>query len=472
MSLVSSGCSIGGLLGAIAEGYWVGIPLADAVGTNPEAVVELGSTIIVDGIYGSVGSAVVIPGMLVTPDSLVVVVVVMGVLDSLVIVVGGSDVSGGVVLLPVGMVPLPEKPPDVVGAGGGVKADVVLVPVPGMSVDELGRPGVVVLSVDETVAFVTGGNTGSLMVVVSDTGGSVSDTGGSVTVAGPVVETPVPGPVIPSVGPRTEVVVVAFGDGSKTLEMAEPIPPMIELSGLPGSELLELVTIPVGAIRIPDVLVVGTGGSSDAVVSSASVVLLEDVGSSSRVLLVLLPGTGSSTVEEGRSGSVVEVSLDESSAGELVLPDAVSVEEVSSDELSVEEASSDELSVEVSSDELSLVEVVRAGPLDDEKLLDELSLAELLSDGSLVLRSDVLSLEDMLLDALPVVEDDSEVGLGKGGETMTVTGTTTVVTPESLDESDSELDCLLVVSNEVDGGTLSCDVVVALVTCRLTWRGK
>jgi hypothetical protein len=69
------------------------------------------------------------------------------------------------------------------------------------------------------------------------------------------------------VGPRTEVEVgvagaVAFGDGSKTLEMAEPISPRRELSGLPGSELLELVvTMPVGASRIPDVLDVGTGAS-------------------------------------------------------------------------------------------------------------------------------------------------------------------------------------------------------------------
>jgi len=50
---------------------------------------------------------------------------------------------------------------------------------------------------------------------------------------------------------------------------------------------------------------------------------------------------------------------------------------------------------------------------------------------------------------------------------------TTVVTFESLDESDSESDCLSVVSNDVLGGKLSCDVViVALLSCRLTCRGK
>jgi hypothetical protein len=396
------------------------------------------------------------------------------------------------VLLPVGITIelLPGKVL-VVTTGGSVKPDVkpevVLLPGPGVVAELMGVSGVIVLSVGGTVEFVIGGRTGSLMVAVS-----VSDTGGSVTVAGAVVETPVPGPVIPSVGPRTELEVeVAFGDGSKTLEMAEPISPRRELSGLPGSELLELiVTIPVGAIRIPDVLVVVSSGSAlllDEVGSSSTVLLvllpgrggstvddgssgsLDEVGSSSTVLLELLPGRGGSSdgssggrdgssggrsVDEGRSGSLVEVSLDELSAGELVLPDVVSVAEAVSDGLSVEEVSSDEL------------------PLDEETL-DELSLAELLSDGSLELLSDVLSLEDTLLDALSVVEDELEVGVGrKGGETITVTGTTMVVTLESLDESDSELDCLLVVSNEVDGGKLSCDVVVALVTCRLTWRGK
>jgi len=271
--------------------------------------------------------------------------------------------------------------------------------------------------------------------------------------------------VIPSVGPRTEVEVgvagaVAFGDGSKMLEMTESISLKRELSGLPGSELLALVvTMPVGASRIPDVLVVSSGAAG----------LLVDVGSSSAMLLVLLPGSGGTTVEEGCSGSGVEVSLAELSSGVLVLPGAVSVEEASSDELSV---------VDVSSDELSLVEVLRTGVLVDEETLDELSLVEVLSDGSLVLLSDELSLEDTLRDtlldalSLSVVEVESEVGVGKGGETITVTGTTMVVTLESLDESESELDCLLVVSNEVDGATLSCDVVVPLLSCRLTWRGK
>jgi hypothetical protein len=203
------------------------------------------------------------------------------------------------------------------------------------------------VSVDGMVEFVTGGKPGSLTLVLSDTGGSV--TVGSVAVDGAVVETPVPGPVIPSVGPRTEVSVgvagaVAFGDGSKTLEMAEPISLRRELSGLPGSELLALVvTMPVGASRIPDVLVVGTGGSSDVGVSSGAAGLLVgvssgvpgllvgvssgvpgllvgvssgvpgllvgvssgvpgllvDVGSSSTVLLVVLPGSGSTKDKVG-----------------------------------------------------------------------------------------------------------------------------------------------------------------------------
>jgi hypothetical protein len=389
----------------------------------------------------------------------------------------------------------------------------VLVPVPGIDVLP-GGGDVMLVSVDGMVEFVTGGKPGSLTLVLSDTGGSV--TVGSVAVDGAVVETPVPGPVIPSVGPRTEVSVgvagaVAFGDGSKTLEMAEPISLRRELSGLPGSELLALVvTMPVGASRMPDVLVVGTGGSSDVGVSSGAAGLLVgvssgvpgllvgvssgvpgllvDVGSSSTVLLVVLPGSGSTKdkvgswirgVEEGRSGSRVEVSPAELSSGVLVLPGAVSVGEAVSDGLSVEEASSDELSAaDVSSDELSPVEVLRTGLRVDEETLGELSLVEVLSDGSLVLLSDGLSLEDTLRDtlldtlSLSVVEVESEVGVGKGGETITVTGTTMVVTLESLDESDSELDCLLVVSNEVDGVKLSCDVVVALVSCLLTWRGK
>lgn len=468
MSVVSSGCLVGPLLGAIAEGRPVGIPLA-VVGINPEAVVEMGSTRIVEGIYGCVTSNdVVMTGMLVTPASGGRLVVSLVVVDASevgrVMVVDGT---GGTVLLPVGTELLPGTDPgkEVGGvlSGGWLILVVELVPVPGIDVLP-GGGDVIVLSVDEMVEFVTGGRPGSLTLVLSDTGGSV--TVGSDTVDGAaVVETPVPGPVIPSVGPRTEVEVgvagaVAFGDGSKMLEMTESISLKRELSGLPGSELLALVvTMPVGASRIPDVLVVSSGAAG----------LLVDVGSSSAMLLVLLPGSGGTTVEEGCSGSGVEVSLAELSSGVLVLPGAVSVEEASSDELSV---------VDVSSDELSLVEVLRTGVLVDEETLDELSLVEVLSDGSLVLLSDELSLEDTLRDtlldalSLSVVEVESEVGVGKGGETITVTGTTMVVTLESLDESESELDCLLVVSNEVDGATLSCDVVVPLLSCRLTWRGK
>lgn len=49
---------------------------------------------------------------------------------------------------------------------------------------------------------------------------------------------------------------------------------------------------------------------------------------------------------------------------------------------------------------------------------------------------------------------------------------TTVVTFVSLDESESELSCLLVVSNDELGGRASGDVIVILVNWRLKWRGK
>jgi hypothetical protein len=110
MSVVSSGSLVGPLLGAIAEGRLLGIPLA-VVGTNPEAVVEMGSTRIVEGIYGCVTSNdVVITGMLVTPASggpLVETLVVVDAFEVGRVVVGGTDVSGGTVLLPVGTELLP-----------------------------------------------------------------------------------------------------------------------------------------------------------------------------------------------------------------------------------------------------------------------------------------------------------------------------------------------------------------------------
>jgi len=186
MSVVSSGCLVGPLLGAIAEGRPVGIPLA-VVGINPEAVVEMGSTRIVEGIYGCVTSNdVVMTGMLVTPASGGRLVVSLVVVDTSevgrVMVVDGT---GGTVLLPVGTELLPGTDPgkEVGGvlSGGWLILVVELVPVPGIDVLP-GGGDVIVLSVDEMVEFVTGGRPGSLTLVLSDTGGSV--TVGSDTVDG------------------------------------------------------------------------------------------------------------------------------------------------------------------------------------------------------------------------------------------------------------------------------------------------
>lgn len=88
---------------------------------------------------------------------------------------------------------------------------------------------------------------------------SVAVAGGSVTV-GVSVEMPVPGPVMALDG---IVVSTALDGGSRMLEMTELMSLRIEVSGLLGSLVLELVTMPVGARMISDVLVVGTGGSSD-----------------------------------------------------------------------------------------------------------------------------------------------------------------------------------------------------------------
>jgi hypothetical protein len=182
--------------------------------------------------------------------------------------VGGVEVSGGTVLLPVGFVVLPENMLDDVVVTGGSEVVDEVIPVPGpvtppvMLVDELeGGFGVPVPvlpeSVDERVEFVIGVCPGSLLVDVGGGGG------GSVTVAEVPVATPVPGPVMPSDELGLNVV-VALDDGSRMLERPEPMPLKRELSGLGGSDVLELVvTIPVGANRISDVLDVGTGGSTE-----------------------------------------------------------------------------------------------------------------------------------------------------------------------------------------------------------------
>jgi hypothetical protein len=298
--MVSSGCVVGALFGAIADGYLDGIPLA-VVGGNPVAVDEPGSTRIVDGINGVVAVPVSVPsgGMLVTPpvsSGPVLVETVELLVEVLLRVVGGVEVSGGTVLLPVGIELLPEKVLDVT-TGGSVEVDEVA-PVPGPVMPVAVLEGVTVPGLPESVAdvveFVIGGCPGSVVDV--DNGG-----GGSVTVADALVETPVPGPVMPSEGLGLTEAEVVCG-GSRTLETAEPMSLKRELIGSLGSDVLELVvTIPVGASRIPDVLDVETGGSTDVDGSCWAAELLVDEGRST-TLLVLLPRTGGSTVEEGPSG--------------------------------------------------------------------------------------------------------------------------------------------------------------------------
>jgi hypothetical protein len=154
-------------------------------------------------------------------------------------VTGGCDVDvGAVVLL----------------TGGGTTVGLVVGVVTG------GRVGLVSGPVGEAVEFAGGGDSVGRVV----TGGSV--VGDPVPVGVSVVNTPVPGPVTPEVGRRP---VVTFGVGSRTLEMTEPMPLRTELSGSPGWVVIcwgvldgVVVTIPVGARRIPDevdVLGVGAG---------------------------------------------------------------------------------------------------------------------------------------------------------------------------------------------------------------------
>jgi len=248
--------------------------------------------------------------------------------------------------------------------------------------------------------------------------------GGSVTVAEVLVATPVPGPVIPSDGLGLNVVEVVLCGGSRMLERPELISLNRELSGVGGSDVLELVvTIPVGASKIPDVLDVGTGGSTDVDDSCWAAELLVDEGRSTAVL-VRLPRTGGSTVEEGSSeslveedssGFLVEDSVDELSAAELVLSGVVSVEEEPADELWPVEVLPSEVSVDEGlSDALSLAELLAdelPRVLLSEELAEELSLEDGPSDALL----DELSEE--LSDVLELVEDESGEGVGNGGVT-------------------------------------------------------
>lgn len=102
----------------------------------------------------------------------------------------------------------------------------------------------------------------------------------------------------------------------------------------------------------------------------------------------------------------------------------------------------------------------------DELLSDALSLvAERISDDELSVV--VTSLDDELS---VEASELGGVGSGNGGVTKIVLEMMTVVTFVSV--SSSVPVCLLVVSDEEVGGRDSRDVIVSLVNCRLTWRGK
>ncbi len=290
------------------------------------AVLEVGAIIIVDGSHGSEVVNVVRPGILVTPGSDTRLV-----LEELVVVAGGSCVvSDGRVVFPVGTVLLPEMVVEEI-TGGSVTEDVVLVP-GSVIVDEVMTGGCEVdvsVAEAEMVEFVIGGCPGSVVVdpggAVEDSGGAVEVSvdvgGGSVTVAVVLVETPVLGPVMPV-------------DGSRMLESTELTSLRSELIGLLDSVVLELVTMPVGARRIEDVVsvVVGiseddalveveVGKTSEVVVGVSATELLVVVGVSTELLVVV----GVSTelllllllllrVDEDTSAVLVEDSLLELSA--------------------------------------------------------------------------------------------------------------------------------------------------------------
>jgi hypothetical protein len=263
------------LLGVICEGKVDGMPVAvvDAVDST---VVEVGAIRMVEGSHAS--DRVVEPksGTLVTP--LVSVPLVDDELERPVVVgAGGSDVEGGTVLLPVGNeVLLLENVVEVMVGGFEEMVELPLGSGPDVVVlmGGSGVPEVLVDSTPEVVEFVMGGCPGSVVLVLSGGVVTVSVDDGSVvegvSVEGiPVVEMiPVPGPVIALDG---IMVRVTFGDGSRMLEMAELISLKRELMGLLGSVVLDDVTMPVGAMRISDELVVvGVGSSSDVDVLGGS----------------------------------------------------------------------------------------------------------------------------------------------------------------------------------------------------------
>lgn len=449
------------MLGAIADGNDDGMPLAVVCVFCPDVVDAVGATI---RLVGSQSDVVKVPtgATLVTPFSVPVrvVVVVGSSLDE--VMVGGTLVSGGAVLLPVGTELLPEMLVEVI-TGGSVTEDVVLVPGSTIVVPVLRGGSVVPVPVGMLVLFVIGGCPVS---VLDDKvpGGVVSvTTGGSVT----LVAVPVPGPVIP-LDVMVEVVV-----GSKMLVRIELMSLRTELSGLSGSLVVdELVTMPVGAIMISDELDKVTTGfseveddvgtSSEVAVGAASLEvlggdgtteLLVSVVSSAFELVSLLDVT--SSLDEGSGVGALVLLLEMVVLSSVVASGALELDDEVSDEDSDDEVSADEADDEVSDEE------------DDDEVSVEVSV-ELSVEVSVV---ELLSAE---LSGVSVEAVESVVvvaGVWAGGVTTIVLVKTMVVTPGSLGLSESDPDCLLVVSVEL-GSRLSSDVIVELVTCRLTWRGK
>lgn len=271
------------------------MPLAVVVADPVEDVVA--AKTIVEGNHGTELTTVVIGLMLVTPSS--EMVVPASVTLSLIEVAGkgGAVVVGGTVLLPVGGAieeELKEMVPEVITGGScETVVDVELVSVPGMLVVVVGSSvtgRLVVVSGAMVVLFPIGGSEESPLGIGADV---VSLVGGSVTVAvsETVVDIPVPGSML--VGVTDEV---AFCDGSTKLEIIESMSLKIELSGSDSLVLDELVTMPVGAKRIEDVVIVGSAGSDDELAGSTTVDDSsgnDDVGSGAALLVLLLEGSGS-----------------------------------------------------------------------------------------------------------------------------------------------------------------------------------
>ncbi|KAL2125776.1 hypothetical protein VTI74DRAFT_2775 [Chaetomium olivicolor] len=275
----------------------------------------------VEGSHGSVVVIVAVGLMLVTPPA-----ELLGEETLLRVVEGvGTEVSGGTVLLPltVGMtVPLSETDDEVTTGGSCDVADVMMVElVPGTWVEVADSEENVVRPVPVDgmlVEFEIGGCSLPVEVsigrveVVCVAGGSVTVVGGSVAVAVSVVETPVPGPVMPLVGSKVNV---ALCDGSRMLDRAELILSKTELIGSTVLDTVSLVvTMPVGARRIEDVDV--EAGSVTTSLLDASVGAA-DVTSPGEVVFVALSTGVLVLFELGLAGvSLMLTASDEVAAAE------------------------------------------------------------------------------------------------------------------------------------------------------------